>query len=263
MRMLSLVFLLWWSQCTIATTLVVGMEEANNAPFEYIDDNVQLTGFHVEVVREVAKRLGWTLQFQRHPWKWAIRALENGEFHAVTYVAKSTDREKFAVFHPDNLLHISRTTLYIRKTDADTIVYTPPLQYMVRSWRTAMPGGYYMNDEIIRLLKNGAPIEQPTVTQNQLFVMLISGRYDAIFGATSAIKRAREEIANIDAQIQRLEGAVFEGKRMYIAFSRQIESHLTTDFAEAYRQFRDEAAYQNLGARFGIGELMPLAHEFH
>ncbi len=262
MRALTLVLLLCCCQHSTAFTLVVAMEEANNAPFEYVDDNVTLTGFHVEIVRQVADRLGWNVRFQRHPWKWVIQGLEDGEFHAVTYVAKSSEREVFAVFLPDNLLHISRSTLYIQKERSSEIIYTPPLQNMVRRWRTAMPDGYYINDEVIEMLKNGAPIEQPTVTQNQLFIMLISGRYDAIFGATSALAIAAENISGIENQVKRLDGASFAGTRMYIAFSRKAETHLAMEFAEAYRQFRDEPAYNRLGNQFSIGELMPESYEF-
>ncbi|OZG70929.1 amino acid ABC transporter substrate-binding protein [Hahella sp. CCB-MM4] len=262
MRALTAALLFFCSQYSLAFTLVVGMEEANNAPFEYVDDNVKLTGFHVEIVRQVTHRLGWEVRFQRHPWKWVIKGLKDGEFHAVTYVAKSSEREEFATFLPDNLLHISRSTLYILKKRANEIIYVPPLQHMVTKWRTAMPGGYYINDEVIYMLKNGAPIEQPTVTQNQLFIMLMSGRYDAIFGATSALAIAAEEISGIEKQVKRLEGASFAGTRMYIAFSQKAAAHQAMEFAEAYRQFRDEPAYDRLGNQFGIGELMPEPYEF-
>src|SRR5690606_9381515 len=129
-----------------ATSLVVGMEEANNRPFEYIDENAQLTGFHVELVRAVADRLGWHLHFKRYPWKRAMKALESGELQAVTYVAQSPEREAFAHFHPDNLLHVSRTTLYIKRTRAGEILYQPSLEQMARRWRLGMPNGYYMSD---------------------------------------------------------------------------------------------------------------------
>lgn len=98
-----------------ATTLLVGVEEANNFPFEYIDEQAQLTGFHVEVMRAVSARLDWQLEYRRRPWKRTMRALESGEVQAVSYVAKSPEREQFALFLPDNLLHVSGTTLYIKR----------------------------------------------------------------------------------------------------------------------------------------------------
>lgn len=245
-----------------ATTLIVGVEEANNLPFEYIDEQAQLTGFHVEVMRTVSARLGWQLQFRRTPWKRTIRALESGEIQAATFVAKSAEREEFALFLPDNLLHVSGTTLYIKRARAGEIIYQPPLEQMTRRWRTAMPNGYYMSDEVLALIESGAPIELPTVTQSQLFIMLISDRFDAIFGSTSSLVRANSEIAGLEEQVQRLEGARFAGKPMYVAFSRAAPTQMAEQFAEAYRMFRLEPAYRELAARFGMLDLLPEASEF-
>lgn len=262
MRLGLLLSCLLLSQQIHATTLVVGLEEANNSPFEYIDESARLTGFHVELMRAVSARLGWRLEFKRRPWKRTMRALESGEIQVATFVAKSTEREQFARFLPDNLLHVSRTTLYIKRSRAAEIHYRPPLEQLVRRWRTALPSGYQMSDEVLGLIERGAPIEQPTVTQSQLFIMLISDRFDAIFGSTSALLRANAEIADLDQQVQRLEGARFPGKPMYAAFSRAAPAGMAEQFAEAYRLFRREPAYRELAQRFSISELLPEAGEF-
>ena len=250
-------------QTSQASELVVGIEEANNSPFEYIDENAQLTGFHIEVIRAVSERLGWPLRFRRLPWKRAMRALEVGDLDAVSFVAQAPEREAFALFLPDNLLHVSGTALYIQRQRADSLVYQAPLDAWVRQWRTGLPSGYYMSDEVLELIAQGAPIEQPTVTQSQLFIMLISGRYDAVFGSTSALDRASSEIANLENQVQRLEGALFPGKPMYLAFSRKAPQPRAEQFAAAYRSFRQEPAYQQLAERFAVGELLPGPEKFH
>lgn len=262
MRLGILLLAVLLSQPLQATTLVVGIEEANNIPFEYIDENAQLTGFHIELVRAVCERLGWQLEFRRTPWKRTMRALETGEIHAATFVAKSPEREKFALFLADNLLHVSRTTLYIRRERAGEILFRAPLEQMAWRWRSALPNGYHMNDEVLSLIERGAPIEQPTVTQSQLFIMLISGRFDMIFGSTSALLRAQAEIADLDQQVQRLDGALFPGKSMYAAFSRAAPAPLAGQFAEAYRLFRLEPAYRQLAQRFSVSELLPEPGEF-
>lgn len=258
-----LFFLLWlWSVGAGATTLRVGLEEADNRPFEYLDDNQQLTGFHVELLRAVATRLGWTLELSRYPWKRAMQQLEHGQIHAASFVAQSPEREAFALFLPHNLLHISRTTIYIQRSRAGEIRYQPPLEQMARRWKMAMPGGYYMNDEIKTLIERGVLIEQPTVTQNRLFSMLLMGRYDAIFGSPRAILSARAEMPDIDQHVQRLDDAVLSGKSMYLAFSRAAPVALAQEFAEAYRLFRLDPAYLALAQRFGVTEFLPKAAEF-
>jgi len=262
MRLAVLMLCLALGPYCYATTLVVGMEEANNKPFEYIDENAALTGFHVELIRAVTARLGWKLEFKRYPWKRTIRALESGEVQAATFVAKSAEREAFALFMPDNLLHVSRTALYIKRERADEIHYQPPLEQMAWRWRTGMANGYYMSDDVVAMIQRGVPIEQPTVTQSQLFIMLISDRFDAIFGSTSALTRAKAEIPGLDRQVQRLEGALFPGKAMYVAFSKAASPQLAEEFAAAYKLFRLEPAYRKLAQHFEMTELLPEPAEF-
>ncbi|MCP5161061.1 MAG: transporter substrate-binding domain-containing protein [Hahellaceae bacterium] len=87
-----------------AESLAIGIEEANNMPFEYVDEYVQLTGFHIDVINSVAKALGWQVTYERLPWKRAMLALQHDALDAVSFVAKSKDRERFALFLPDNIL---------------------------------------------------------------------------------------------------------------------------------------------------------------
>ena len=245
-----------------ATTLLIAMEEANNAPFEFVDQSGQLTGFHVELIRAVSQRLGWTLKFERYPWKRAILALEHGEAQAVSFVAKNPEREAFALFLPGNLLHVSRNTLYIKRSRADEIHYLPDLQQMARRWSLASPSGYYISAEVNAMIANGLPIAQPTVTQNHLFSMLIAGRYDAIFGFPYSLSSASATIPNLDQQVQRLDGALISGAPMYLAFSRAAPTQLAEDFAQAYHLFRQDPAYLALAQRFDVTELLPNLDEF-
>lgn len=262
MRLSMLLLGLLLSQCLNATTLRVGIEEANNFPFEYIDEDAELSGFHVELMRALCARLGWGLEFKRTPWKRTMRALETGEVQAATFVAASPERERFALFLADNLLHISGTTLYIKRERADQIHYQEPLEQMARDWRIATPAGYHMSDEVLALIERGAPIEQPTVTQSQLFIMLLSDRFDAVFGSTSSLVRANTEVAGLSQKVQRLPGASLAGKKMYVAFSRAAPPGLAEQFAEAYRLFRQDPGYRQMAERFAVTELLPEASEF-
>ncbi|MDP3847476.1 MAG: transporter substrate-binding domain-containing protein [Pseudomonas sp.] len=262
MRIAILVLCALLSLPARASTLLVALEEANNAPFEFVDSNGQLTGFHVELIRAVSSRLGWTLEFERYPWKRAILALELGEVQAVSFVAKNPEREAFALFLPGNPLHVSRNTLYIKRSRAGEIHYLPDLEQMARRWRLASPSGYYISEEVNAMIANGMPIAQPTVTQSHLFSMLIAERYDAIFGFPYSLSSASANIPNLDQQVQRLDGALISGASMYLAFSRAAPAQLAEDFAKAYQLFRQDPAYAALAQRFEVTELLPKPGEF-
>jgi polar amino acid transport system substrate-binding protein len=261
MRMLLLLGCIL-SQWVSATTLVVGIEAANNAPFEYADDSGQLTGFHVEVLRAVSRQLGWELSLERTPWKRTMLRLEHGEVQAVSYVAKSPEREAFAIFLPGNQLHKTQAALFILRSRATDIHFNVDLEQMARRWRLGTPSGYYVNDEVAALIKRGVPIAQPTVPQSRLFRMLMANRFDAIFGSTTTLQTTKDDIPNIEQVVQRLDGSRIPGVSMYLAFSRQAPAQLAEDFAKAYRLFRQKPEYLALAQRFGVTELLPTAEDF-
>ncbi|PAV27091.1 amino acid ABC transporter substrate-binding protein (PAAT family) [Tamilnaduibacter salinus] len=261
MKRVLLIILLALPSWAWSVTLVVGMEAANNAPFEYLDESNRLTGFHVKLVRAVAERLGWEIRIQREPWKRAMMSLRKGRVDAVTYVARSPDRAQFARFLPGNLLHVSRTTLYIDRERSDEIHYSEPLREMVRTWHTAVPNGYLMSDRVRKLIDEGAPISQPTVSQSELFRMLLNGRYDAVFGSMRALELAREESPELGDRIQQLPAAAFPGKRMYLAFSLKGDPAIAEQFANAFNAFRAEPAYQALAQRFNVQDRLPTAQD--
>lgn len=63
-------------------TLVVGTEGAY-APFSFHDESGKLTGYDVEVIREVAKRLNVTLKFEETQWDAMFAGLNSKRFDLI------------------------------------------------------------------------------------------------------------------------------------------------------------------------------------
>ncbi|MBP6116794.1 MAG: amino acid ABC transporter substrate-binding protein [Neisseriaceae bacterium] len=63
-------------------TLVVGTE-GSYAPFSFHDESGQLTGYDVEVIREVAKRLNVTLKFEETQWDAMFAGLNSQRFDLI------------------------------------------------------------------------------------------------------------------------------------------------------------------------------------
>jgi polar amino acid transport system substrate-binding protein len=66
--------------------------------------NGKLTGFHIELIQNVAKSIHLNIRFESIPWKRAIQMLKNGEGDALSYASKNASREEFAIFLDDNIL---------------------------------------------------------------------------------------------------------------------------------------------------------------
>lgn len=255
----GLSLLILGSAATAATTLNVAMEEADNRPYEYLDERGQPTGFHVELAREVCAQLGWQLKFSRVPWARAQAMLGSGEANAVTYMSQNAEREKIATFLPDNMLHVMRVVLYVRTERASQIKYQPPLSEMMKKWRFGSAQGYTYNEEIDKLLKAGIPADQTAPTQAQLLPMLLGDRIDVAFvSVIGIIDQVRETIPDIDKRVQRVEGALFTGTPAYIAFTRKGDGEvLAREFAAAYRKYRATPAYGKLLTQFKVQEMAP------
>ncbi|HZZ84240.1 MAG TPA: transporter substrate-binding domain-containing protein [Anaeromyxobacteraceae bacterium] len=79
-------------------TLTVGTE-GSYAPFTFFDASHALTGFDVEVMKEVGKRAGLEVKFVPTPWDSMFLALESKKFDLVAnQIAKTPEREKKYAF---------------------------------------------------------------------------------------------------------------------------------------------------------------------
>ena len=114
------------SSRTQAITLRVALEDADNRPYSYRDDRGDWTGFHSELIRSVAQRLGWDVLFIPVPWTRAQNMLAQGAADAVPYMGKNAQRLNYALFLPNNRLHVQHVSLYIRAADIGRIEYSPP-----------------------------------------------------------------------------------------------------------------------------------------
>lgn len=235
----------------VAQTVRVAMEEADNRPFEWRDERTgQLQGLHVQVVRAVAQKLGWSVEFVRLPWKRALQSLEHGEVHAVTYMAKNAEREQTAYFLPDNILHVARSYVYVAAGNPRKIPANLPLAQLAQQYAVGASSGYYYGATVAQAVADGAPIDMPTVTQTTLFQMLVRGRYDAVVGnALGFLASQRDDPA---AAVQPLTSQSISCVPLYIAFAKGGSTErLAQDFAVAYRALRQTPAYRTLLGQTG------------
>ncbi|BDG09843.1 transporter substrate-binding domain-containing protein [Anaeromyxobacter paludicola] len=81
-----------------APPLTVGTE-GTYAPFTFFDQAKNLTGYDVEVMKEVGKRAGYDVKFVPTPWDSMFLALESRKFDLIAnQIAKTPEREKKYAF---------------------------------------------------------------------------------------------------------------------------------------------------------------------
>lgn len=93
-------------------------------PFAFADENNELTGYDIEVVKEIDKKLdGYTFEFVATPWDSMFLALESNKIHAIAdQVAKTPERQKKYLF-TDESYFAAETVIVVKagRTDIATL----------------------------------------------------------------------------------------------------------------------------------------------
>lgn len=255
-RLLSLLLLgCTWSAS--ALTLTVAVDRADNRPFEYVDEHGKLTGFHIETIRLVAERLGWDVRFRQVAWPHALSMLQSGQVDALSFVSRSPEREAYAAFRPDNMLHIQRVGIYIKRDRAADISAMGTEAFM-RRWKVGVARGYHYNDEIDSLLQNGVPADTRADSQSALLYRLLAGQVDAAILVGSALNQGRRKMPDLDQRILRVDTGTLAGNPVYVAFSRKRQGDArAAQFAQAFTAWRGLPEYHWLAQRYGVLALLP------
>lgn len=83
-------------------------------PGTFLDAQGRPTGLFVDVLREVADREGWELQFRLVPWAQTLELARKGEVDLITTVARNPEREAFLDFGAEPA-YTMWTLLYVAK----------------------------------------------------------------------------------------------------------------------------------------------------
>lgn len=87
-----------------AQVITVGTEGVY-APFTFTDEKGELTGYDIDVVREIAKRVGLEVRFLPTPWDGMFLGLEAKKFDLIAnQISKTPEREKKYLFTDDYLV---------------------------------------------------------------------------------------------------------------------------------------------------------------
>ena len=84
---------------------VVRVGVFNNAPIVFIDDKNQARGLAIELLSDIARQEGWTLEFVPAPWKLLLEKLDKAEIDILVGIAYSPARAERFVFSEQTLIN--------------------------------------------------------------------------------------------------------------------------------------------------------------
>jgi polar amino acid transport system substrate-binding protein len=79
-------------------------------PFEMLGENGQITGIHVDIIREFCKRNGIEADFRILPWPRALDEVKEGRAAAVSSPRKTEERTQFLIY-PSEYFTMERTVI--------------------------------------------------------------------------------------------------------------------------------------------------------
>ena len=96
--------------------------EGTFAPFSYMDDKDNLTGYDIEVVKEIGKRANIEFEFLPTPWDGMFLGLESGKFDMIAnQISKNSEREQKYLFSNDYLITGAQIIVKKGRTDIKTL----------------------------------------------------------------------------------------------------------------------------------------------
>ncbi|MDY7224506.1 transporter substrate-binding domain-containing protein [Halalkalibacterium halodurans] len=223
-------------------------------PFAFADENNELTGYDIEVVKEIDKKLdGYTFEFVATPWDSMFLALESNKIQAVAdQIAKTPEREEKYLFTDES--YFAAETVIVVKSGREDI---QTLEDLEGKKVGALAGDSYTllleehnekadNDIILEYSESGNPSEILQDVQN--------GRVDAYVNDPIMINNVLEKY-DLDVEIV---GQSLVNDDMGIVFKKGEQGEeLKALIDPILKELKEDGTLAELSKKWTGGEYIP------
>lgn len=162
------------STTVFAQARIVRVGVYQNEPKVFTDAQGQPSGIFIDLIKEIARKEGWTLEYQIGTWDEDLKALENGQIDLMPDVAYSEERGEKYDFHPTPVAE-SWSYVYVpSRSRADNVT-------QLNGKRVAVLGGS-IQETIFTQMVNGFGLRVAIVPASSLkeaFQMVADNKVDA------------------------------------------------------------------------------------
>lgn len=258
----------------VQPSLLVSRGSGNIPPFEWENEN-GIQGFHIDLVKEVGKRLGYNVQFESVPWKRALIKMQVKSADAITYVSKTVDREEFIYFIDGNIISVTNVHFFtIDKTEkkekmsflkirslkdfkewfkGEEPAQTEPIEidrsiYNLKNYKFAIQKGYTYGYEFegiegLQRIYNGTIYDlKNSVLSGEADIGLVDIDYfNSLFKDEDFYKRVR------------FSTQPYFVSQNYLGFSKKPENfEIAKKFSDEMIAFKKTSQYQELSKKYNI-----------
>jgi len=205
----------------------------------------KLVGFHIDLTRAVAATLKIEVNYVSVHWKRAINMVRQGKVDAISYIGKTPERDKFAIFHDDNVLSSTNFAFLILKENQIKFPYSGEIEPFLNDKRVLAQSGFDYGRNL--KLKNFNSMEVRTL--KQLVIMLQRRRSDVGITAVGEFKTAYKG-TDIIEQFSILHPP-FHTMNSYLAFSKARQhEQLAERFGKGMQRFKKTSGYTSIQRRY-------------
>jgi ABC-type amino acid transport substrate-binding protein len=228
-----------------ATKVTIGTEGVY-PPFTFLDDQGQITGYDVEVVRAIAQRAGFEVTFVPTPWDSMFLALDSRKFDGVAnQIARTAAREQKYTFSGSYL--IAGAQIIVRGDRAGS--FSHGLADL-----KGLKVGTGVGSNYTKLLedynsKNGNAINLKYYDGNLTTVLqdIIAGRLDATFNDRLTVAY---NVAKLGLNVK-LVGAPVEHVPAHFVFRKDAQGEaLARQFSQGLDQLKQDGSLAKLSQKW-------------
>lgn len=196
-----------------------------------IQNNTQLDGFSVEVVRLLLQEIELDLSIEVMPWPRAFKIASTQPNVIIFSIARSPERE--SQFHWIGHLHTERYAFF--KLDSNTSVATNNLATL-NSYSIAIARDTIVEDYAKKLELSNLEL---TTDIKQMLLMLKSQRVDVVFDAEAAVRYYAQNLAGESDKIVKLYELDNLSSELYVAVNKNSSPALVEGLRMAFQKLAE------------------------
>lgn len=208
------------------------------SPF-VIEENGDIKGIDVDVIKEVGRRLHLDISFALKPWKRLEQDVKDGTVSCVAAYFRTEDRMEYMDF-TSVPLHITSYTLFTNKVEVKAFKTFKDLN----GWAIGVNRGFKTTPEFESAMSNGWITKYDVKSDEQSVKMVSSNRLDAMLtnyhvGLYNIKKLGASDVRPLLPSIR--------STPTYLVFSKkQNLAHLVPKFDEALFSVIQDGTYQRI-----------------
>ncbi|MCL9780692.1 transporter substrate-binding domain-containing protein [Vibrio sp. S4M6] len=215
-------------------------------PFMYQDDSKNMTGTHIELIREVVTTMGCEIQFKELPWKRSLLELRKGNIDLVGGASWTQERSVWA--HYTDPYVNNQISLFVLRSELDKLGDINSLQDIRNSrFQLGMLRGAYHGPELEKMLEDPEFMSHVQIANTETLNVkkLVLKRIDGFFMAREAGEALLRSL-NMQDEIMVHPYTLMVDKHYVMMSKNSVPLELVEKFNASLNQLKESGRYSEI-----------------